>query len=260
MKALGIEDKALSDSLIVADATAKKFGNTITEGATKTESLRGKLSKAREELVRMEQAGLGGTKAFRDMQIQAGKLQDEIGDVKNSVRALASDTKNLDAGIGAIRGVVAGFTAYQGILGLVGGENKEFEKTLLKINGAMAVLQGLQEITNLLQADNVVRLRATALAQNIWTASMSGATVVTSAFTTATAASSVAVRGLQLALAASGIGALVAAIGYLSYSIVKTYGEIQVLKHAYTEYNKAVDELTKSSLKLLDAEKETAFY
>ena len=258
MKALGIEDKALSDSLIVADATAKKFGNTITEGATKTQSLSSKLKNTREELVRMEQAGQGGTKAFRDMQVQAGKLQDEIGDVKNSVRALASDTKNLDAGIGAIRGVVAGFTAYQGILGLVGGENKEFEKTLLKINGAMAVLQGLQEITNLLQADNVVRLVATSVAQNVWNTSLAGTNVLLGISTTETVALSGAMRGLQLAIAGTGIGLLVVGIGALAYQATKTFGEIQALKHAYTEYNKAVDELTKSSLKLLDAEKETA--
>lgn len=256
MKKLGIEDKSLSDSLIVAENVAKKFSTTINEGATKTESLRGKLAKAREELVRMEQAGLGGTKAFKDMQLQAGKLQDEIGDVKNAVRALASDTVGLDAGIGAIRGVVAGFTAYQGVLGLVGGENKEFEKTLLKINGAMAVLQGLQEITNLLQADNVVRLVATSAAQNVWNASLAGTNVLLGISTTETVALSGAMRGLQLVIAGTGIGLLVTAIGYLGVQAYKTFGEIQALKGATKEYLKWSEELAESTLKRLQIDKE----
>jgi len=256
MQKLGIEDKTLADSLIVAETVAKKFGSTITEGATKTESLRGKLAKAREELVRMEQAGLGGTKAFRDMQVQAGKLQDEIGDVKNAVRALASDTLGLDAGIGAIRGVVAGFTAYQGVLGLAGIESKEFEKTLIKINGAMAVLQGLQEITNLLQADNAVRLVATSVAQNVWNASLAGTNVLLGISTTETVALSGAMRGLQLAIASTGIGLLVVAIGALASQAYKTFGEIQALKGASEEYAKWANEFAEATLKRLAVDKE----
>lgn len=256
MNKLGIEDKSLSDSLIIAENVAKKFGTTINEGATKTESLRGKLAKAREELVRMEQAGQGGTKAFRDMQVQAGELQDEIGDVKNAVRALASDTLVLDAGIGAIRGVVAGFTAYQGILGLAGVESKEFEKTLLKINGAMAVLQGLQEITNLLQADSAVRLVATSVAQNVWNASLAGTNVLLGISTTETVALSGAMRGLQLAIAGTGIGLLVVAIGALGASAYKTWNEVQALKNFTELNNKANKEYTDIVLKSIKAQKE----
>lgn len=250
------EFKDLAKSLDIAEQTATEFGNAIETTQVRSESLRGKLSKTREELTRMEQSGQGGTAAFRQMQVEAGKLQDEINDTKNAVRALSSDTLGLDAGIGAIRGVIAGFTAYQGILGLVGVENKDFEKTLLKINGAMAVLQGLQEITNLLQADSAARLVITNLAQKAWNLSLAGTNTLLGISVTQTGALSVAMRVLQGAIASTGIGLFVAAIAALGYQAYKTLGEIEVLNNLQKEHARINKELALITIKNLDLERE----
>ena len=47
---------------------------------------------------------------------------------------------------GALSGATAGFAAVQGTMALVGGESEELEKTLLKVQSAMAIQQGVQGV------------------------------------------------------------------------------------------------------------------
>ena len=49
---------------------------------------------------------------------------------------------------GAIQGAVSGFSALQGVQGLFGAESKELEQTLLKVQSAMALQQGITGIYN----------------------------------------------------------------------------------------------------------------
>jgi len=45
---------------------------------------------------------------------------------------------------GALTGATSGFAAVQGVMALTGGESEELEKSLLKVQGAMAIQQGVQ--------------------------------------------------------------------------------------------------------------------
>ncbi len=45
----------------------------------------------------MAEAGQQGTDAFRRLEQAAGELKDEIGDVNQRIKNLASDTKRIDA-------------------------------------------------------------------------------------------------------------------------------------------------------------------
>ena len=41
---------------------------------------------------------------------------------------------------------MGGFAAAQGAIALFGGESKELEETLVKVNGALALLNGVQSV------------------------------------------------------------------------------------------------------------------
>lgn len=73
-------------------------------------------------------------------------LKDEIGDAKALTEAFSPD-KKFQAFSQAINGVVGGFTALQGAVGLFGAESENLQKTLVKVQSALALSQGLSAIT-----------------------------------------------------------------------------------------------------------------
>lgn len=116
---------------------------------------------------------------------KAAELKDAIGDAKALTDAFNPDAK-FNALSSSIGGVVSGFSAYQGALGLVGVESKAVEEQLLKVQSAMALSQGLQGLGE--ARDSFKQLGA----------------VVKNVFT-----------GIKGAIGATGIGLLVIAVGAL---------------------------------------------
>lgn len=98
-------------------------------------------------------------------------------------------------------GVASGFAAIQGAAALLGGENENLEKTLVKVQAAMAVAQGIGGIWDLvegiMQASLAYGLNTTASAANTTasvanTAAKTANTAANTANTTAVAANTVA--------------------------------------------------------------------
>ena len=153
------------------------------------------------ELNKMATAGQTGTDAFKKLQQRAGEVKDQIGDTKQAIKALSSDTFRLDAFAQGAQGIVGGFAAAQGALALFGTENKAVEEAIKKTQGAMALLQGVTAITNVLQKESALRLAIATTAQTAYTAVVGTSTG--------------AMKLFRLALASTGIGALVVGLGLL---------------------------------------------
>ena len=164
-----------------------------------TQSAKQRLREMQKELIAMAQAGQQGTDAFKRLEQQAGSLKDEIGDVNQRIKNLASDTKRIDAFVGAVQGIAAGFQVAQGAAALFGDENEDLQKAMLKVQGAIALANGVQQVANLLQKESAVMMGINTAATKLY------ATVVG----TATGA----MRAFRIALAATGIGAIVVLIG-----------------------------------------------
>jgi chromosome segregation ATPase len=80
-------------------------------------------------------------------------LRKQIGTLKETIQDSAEATANFSKGAGAfpaiskaIQGLAGGFAAVQGAIGLVGVESKEVEKQLLKVQSALALSQGLEQL------------------------------------------------------------------------------------------------------------------
>ena len=76
---------------------------------------------------------------------RVAQLKDAIGDAKAFSDAFNPDAK-FTAFSGAIQGVVGGFTALQGAQALFGEKSKAVEETLLKVQAALALSQGINQI------------------------------------------------------------------------------------------------------------------
>ena len=142
-----------------------------TENATaKTVTLKGQLRALKAELAGLDE----GSVEFEKVAQRAAQLEDQIGDVNERVRVLASDTFKFDAAVDAVRGVTAAFSVAQGAAALFGNESEDVQKALLKVQGATALLTGVQEIANQVTGQGAAKLaienaalKANTIAKNI---------------------------------------------------------------------------------------------
>jgi hypothetical protein len=119
--------------------------NSFKEASKDTESLRTQMRKAQQEVAELS-AKFGATsKEATEAAKKAAELKDRIGDAKSLTDAFNPDAKfkSLTA---SLTGVAGGFAAVQGAMGLLGTENKDLEQQLLKVQSAMAIAAGAQQV------------------------------------------------------------------------------------------------------------------
>jgi len=164
--------------------------NVNTSGAEGSiGSLKKQLREAQNEVVALsDKFGATSAEAVKAA-TKAAELRDRIGDAKALTDAFNPDAK-FKALTASLSGVAGGFGAVQGAMALFGAESDNVQKTLLKVQSAMALSQGLQavgeSIDSFKQLGVVIR------------------TQVVSAFST-----------LRGAIIATGVGALAVGLGLL---------------------------------------------
>jgi hypothetical protein len=194
---------------------------------TNEKSLKSQLREAQAEVAALSEK-FGATS---DAAVQAAKkaavLKDAIGDAKALTDAFNPDAK-FNALSASIGGVLNGFQAFEGALGLVGIEGEAVQETMLKVQSAMAVSQGIQ---GLLEAKDSFK-QLGAVAGN-------------------------ALKGIKTGIAATGIGLLVVALG----TIVAYWDDIKAAVSGVSAEQEALNkktndrfETSKKELENLDAQ------
>jgi hypothetical protein len=174
------------------------FADHLAEVTKETKQAGGGFKSMKQELKELKaqiSSGSLGEKELREATKRAAELTDTIGDVNDKVKALASDTKRIDAVVTAFRGIAAAASVAAGAASLFGGENEKLTKTLAQAQGAMALLQGVQELANIATTEGALRTMVLDGAQKAVTVSarVMGTSIAT--------ASAVATAGLTLLIA-----------------------------------------------------------
>lgn len=132
----------------------------VIELEVKTESvgnLKAELRKAQAEVTALsEKFGATSQEAINAAK-KAAALKDAIADAKALTDAYNPDAK-FNALSQSIGGVLNGFQAFEGALGLVGVQSKDVEEALLAVNSAMALSQG---VTGVLESVDSFKTLAT---------------------------------------------------------------------------------------------------
>jgi hypothetical protein len=152
-------------------------------------SLKKQLREAQNEVTALSEKFGATSKEAINAAKRAAELKDAIGDAKALTDAFNPDAK-FKALTASLSGVAGGFAALQGAVGLFGKQTEAVEKTLLKVQSAMALSQGLQAVGE--SIDSFKQLGAVIK------------TGVSNAFGT-----------LRSAIISTGIGALVIGVGLL---------------------------------------------
>jgi hypothetical protein len=145
---------------------------------------------------------------------RAAELKDRIGDAKTLTDAFNPDAK-FKAVASSLAGVAGGFSALQGAMALFGKQNKDVEAALLKVNAAMALSQGLQSVGESIDSFRQLGavIKSTTAFQELNNAATKTAAVVQRAFGISVDTTSKGFNVLKGAIVATGIGALVVALG-----------------------------------------------
>jgi predicted nucleic acid-binding Zn-ribbon protein len=204
----GNEFNELREAIKLTEQGIKQLSGEVVEADNKFKPLRKRFMELRLALQEMDDAGLSGTEMFKQMELEAARLQDQILDNSASIKTLASDTLALDTGIGGLQGLVAGMQVYEGALAAVGMSSEDLQATTQKLLGLMNLAQGLQEIQNLLQKESAIRKGIDAAATTVQAAA-------TRIMAIGTAQATEAQIALNAAMAANPIGAIAAVIALL---------------------------------------------
>jgi hypothetical protein len=164
--------------------------NVNTDQAAKSVgSLKSQLREAQAEVASLADKFGATSKEAIEAAKRAAELKDRIGDAKALTEAFNPDAK-FKALTASLSGVAGGFAAVQGAMALFGNESEDLQKTLVKVQSAMALSQGLQAVGE--SIDSFKQLGAVIKTQ------------VVTAFST-----------LRGAIIATGVGALAIGVGLL---------------------------------------------
>lgn len=142
----------------------KDFNDGVVKASTNSKSLKAELKETVNEMAKLKLAGKDTGEEYGKLQQKAGHLKDTIEDVNKTIKATGSDTRALDGLIQGAAGVAGAFSIAQGAAALFGNENEDVQKALLKVQASLAILNGLQEIQNLLQKESAFRIGVVSVA------------------------------------------------------------------------------------------------
>jgi len=196
----------------MADVTKEIALKVVATDATgpALESLEDKLNAAKKRMVELAAAGKQNTEEFQRLQVEAGGYKRTIEGVEQSVDSFAKGgTKALTLMVQASQAVAAGFQVAQGAAALFGDENEDLQKAMLKVQGAIALANGVQQVANLLQKESALMMGINTLATKTYAAVVGDATEKTRIFR-------IALAGLGLAGIIVVVGLIAEALGLFS--------------------------------------------
>jgi len=231
--------------------------NVNTSGAdASVGSLKKQLREAQQDVMALADKFGATSKQAIEAAKKAADLRDRIGDAKALTDAFNPDAK-FKALTSSLSGVAGGFGAVQGAMALFGAESENVQKTLLKVQSAMAISQGLQSVGE--SIDSFKQLGAVIQNTTIFQKANNAVTVIAAtvqkAFTGAVAQTSIGFQALKGAIAATGIGLLVVGLGSLISKISEWTGSTKNADEANEKLNETLkfqNELLQDNLKEID--------
>ena len=252
--AAGFDKAAVSvDDYIAALQAA---GNQAGKTEQTTESFRQRLKNLTQQIVQVKLTGEQWAGQLDSLVSEAGRIKDAMADAGQEIKNVASDTSTFDGLFSAAQGVAGAFAVAQGATALFGDESEELQKTLLKVNAVMAILQGLQQVGNVLQKES-------AAVKLIDTIQTKGQIAAQLAYNLVVGQSTGLLKALRIAFAATGIGlfilGVIAAVNALKdfASSAEDAREEQLrLNNALKESNEALAQSNEAYIKALSSVKE----
>jgi len=254
-KKLDKDLKTTKQSLTDLNSKLGNVNDTLAKGAVQTPKLRTQIMELTDQLAKMEMAGDTSSKQFINLSVQAGKLKDQMGDTRQTITVLSSDTRALDTAMGLGQGLAGAFSVATSASALLGGENEELQKAFFKVQAVMSILNGVNEVALMLNKNSVVMVNLrTAAEQSNTLAKIKNWGVQTASNVTTTVATgleskNIIVKGAStVAQWALNSAMLASPITWLIVGIMAVVGAFVYFTKSSDEAKSAQDSLNKSML------------
>ena len=205
-----------NEATIKAAENITKIKEQITLASESMKSFKTRVREAELDLINIQQT-------FGSTSKEALTAAKRVADMKDQMREAKEVSDLFDPGAkfqvfgNVLRTVAGGFSALTGTMAFFGSESEAVEKSILKVQAALAITEGVNTIVD--SAKDFERLKAmifqTTAVQKVYTTSTAIASSVTKALGISATNTSVGFKVLRGAIIATGIGALVVGIGLL---------------------------------------------
>jgi len=250
--------KGFNDAVSVVQSSGKKMSEAAAETAKSIQDRLASIATKNPTAgtvrqltnLAMEARALGPEFAGVANQIiqQAGRIKDSIGDARAEVGYFASDTRRLDAVLGGVQAVAGAFSAVEGAAALLGVENKELQQTMVKLQGAIALVNGVTAIQKALEQESMFMKGLRTAATKVQTFVLGQATV--------------AARAYAAALVATGAGAIIAGLALIYSALEDNADAAEKAEEAQKKYAESLEAQNNRfldyRLKRIEAEKQLA--
>lgn len=202
-----------------SDPFAKKLDELNKKVESGTLSMR-EMTKAVKEYATLALQAGENSPIGKEALNQAGQLKDRIGDLNAAVNDLSKDGRGLQTALQLGSGIVAGYTAFQGVTALLGKENEDLQKTFVKLQAAQSALMGIESLHASLQKETLLRKKLDAIATNAMSAAQA-------TYSAVVGTSTGALKLFRIALISTGIGAILVGLGLLIANFDKVQAFVQ---------------------------------
>jgi hypothetical protein len=224
----GAEFKELAGVIKMVEGEIEKLTSSTKEYAASNQTVKTRLKEVKDEMLKLDNAGKSTSATYKKLQKEAAALTDQLGDQREALKALSSDTLALDATVDVLNTLAAGWQVVEGAMVLAGASTEDVQKSIQRLTAVMNIANGVQQIGAFLTGQSAAKMQLL----NIWTKAQA---VTQNLLTKAFGASAVAAKGLSAALTGLGVGAII-------FGVTLLIEKLSQLSSASEEAKRILDE------------------
>lgn len=244
-----------------AKSDVDKVGDSVENVGKETKKTAGSFTSLRKELKDLTIQLQNLDPASKEFE----KAAERAGKIKEQMRGVADAINDADPEVfggkfqRTAEGIAGAFSAVTGAQALFGQQSEEIEKQMLKVQGAIALTQGISAMKELKNdaldlalsiRNNVVKAFTSLTTAEMVNAEATGTmTALQKAYAFAVGTSTGAMKVFRIALAATGIGLAVVAITFLIEKIASFVSNTDAATLAQDKFNASVDRYNKQQEK-----------
>jgi hypothetical protein len=169
--------------------------------AKSTDAATGRIGELEDKLYDLALAGQSNTQEFKDLVREVANVKRAIVETDKQVDSFVERSRGFGTVVQNIELVGNAFQVVEGAAALFGDENEELQKTLVKLQAITAITSGIEQARLILIDQTAAKTGIAAVAQR--------------AYGLAVGTSTGALKAFRIALAATGVGLIIVAIGAL---------------------------------------------
>lgn len=127
-----------------------------------------RLAGVRNEMAALELSGRTNSARYRELQGELESLGTAYRKVQFEQKALSTGATQWAGIQSALQGIMGGFAAYQGVLGLVADSSEELVKIQTRLQSALSIIMGLTQVSNTLHATSATRMTTLTKVTELW--------------------------------------------------------------------------------------------